>query len=273
MKKESPPSYSLRGNFGWPEIIAVSIVLFLLIGLLISGLSGSRSAAVGMECADRLRRIAAALHDYHDVYGSFPPAFSADSTGAPLQSWRVLILPFLGHAELYEKIRRDEPWDSDWNRRFHHDPAIRSIFLCPTAVRRDGVSSDGGTSYSAVVGDGTVFPGSEAIPRERIADGLSETVLLVERREPVNWMDPNHEIRLEANGAGGVGSLHSGAPIKMDKGEQSTGFFIALADGSVRFIDSDIDPAVWKRLLRRNDEETARNGPNQVSSADSVMAR
>ena len=59
-----------------------------------------------------LRRLALALHNYHDVHKRFPTAASYDDQGKPLLSWRVHLLPFLGQHELYRQFRLDEPWDS-----------------------------------------------------------------------------------------------------------------------------------------------------------------
>jgi len=39
-----------------------------------------------------------ALFNYHDDYGSYPPAYIADESGRPMHSWRVLILPYLGRS-------------------------------------------------------------------------------------------------------------------------------------------------------------------------------
>ena len=49
---------------------------------------------------NNLKQIGLALLEYHQKYGSFPPAFVADANGKPLYSWRVLILPELGRPTL-----------------------------------------------------------------------------------------------------------------------------------------------------------------------------
>ncbi len=42
-----------------------------------------------------LRRIMQAMHQYHDTYESFPPAFVVGPDGRRWHSWRALILPWL----------------------------------------------------------------------------------------------------------------------------------------------------------------------------------
>lgn len=46
----------------------------------------------------------------------YPPQYSQDANGSPLLSWRVLLLPYLGRTDLYNKFHLDEPWDSSHNR-------------------------------------------------------------------------------------------------------------------------------------------------------------
>ena len=52
---------------------------------------------------------------YHDVNNRFP-ADVLSKDGKPLLSWRVAILPQLGHQALYTEFHQDEPWDSPHNK-------------------------------------------------------------------------------------------------------------------------------------------------------------
>src|SRR5262245_15742705 len=79
----------------------------------------SPEAARRMQCSNHLKQIGLALQNYHDTFGSFPPAYIADSKGQPIHSWRVLILPFIEQRQLYDKYRFDEPWDGPNNSNLH----------------------------------------------------------------------------------------------------------------------------------------------------------
>src|SRR5207248_11120546 len=67
--------------------------VFALPALMLPAVQQAREAARRTQCSNNLRQIGLALHNYAQVYGSFPPAFVADEEGKPMHSWRVLILP------------------------------------------------------------------------------------------------------------------------------------------------------------------------------------
>ena len=206
----------------------------LLAGLAVAGLwaaiQGGREAWRRANCAVKLQAIAVAMQAYCYENGVLPPAYTVDEAGRPLHSWRVLILPHLESSPLYREIRLDEPWDSEWNSRFHSLPV--SPFACPSRVAAlPNGAPVAETTYSVVVGDETAFPGAgNWRKREDFTDGLSETLAVVERKMPVCWMDPTQELTLETLAAE-VGSEHS------------AGFYAAFFDGSVRFLPSTTDAA------------------------------
>ena len=89
------PKKKLR--FTCVEVLVVCGVLVVLVALFLPALrfGGAREAARRMQCSNHLKQIALALHNYHDEYKSFPPAYIADESGKRMHSWRVLILPFI----------------------------------------------------------------------------------------------------------------------------------------------------------------------------------
>ena len=243
-----PSTHSTWGKrfhrFGFGNLLAVLILLAAAFALLAPPVSEEREAGRRIRCGNYLKQIALAMHNYADVNGSFPPAYTVDSDGRPLHSWRTLLLPFLEKNDLYEKIRLDEPWDSEWNKTFHRE--VLPIFCCPSAA--NSAKAPGVCFYSVVVGEGTCFPGEKAININEITDGTSNTVLLVERKDPICWMRPDAEITLDealkginAEEASGIGSSHPG------------GCNVTLADGANCFISEKIDPNVWKALLLIDD--------------------
>src|SRR5262245_18129478 len=125
-------------------LVAVGILGLLVLLLLPLSRGGSREAARRMQCSNHLKQIGLALQNYHDVYGSLPPAYIADANGKPLHSWRVLILPFLGERNLYEAYQFDEPWNGPSNSKLAEQ--VPACYRCPS---RSGKQPKLETSYVA----------------------------------------------------------------------------------------------------------------------------
>ena len=117
------------------------------------------------------------------------PAYSLDSNAQPGLSWRVLLLPYLGELELYEKFRLDEPWDSPSN--------IELAKQLPTVYRSQFCqeNDEGLTSFIVVVSPESAFPPvveGQSLSFDDITDGLSRTLLAIELPEaPQIWTKPD----------------------------------------------------------------------------------
>ncbi len=205
------------------------------IGLLLPAVQSAREAARRMQCTNNMSQIAFGLHTYVDSMRGLPPLYTVDANGKPLHSWRVLLLPYLEENTLYQSIRLDEPWDSEWNRQFHNVTPV--FYRCP--------SNEEACCYSAVVG-GALKPAEKAGQKmvggfETITDGWSNTIFAVEVREPFCWMDPTADVTLEdleqgINRGGHVGSNHPDVAN------------IGLLDGSVRSMPDSLPGEVLRAL-------------------------
>ncbi len=184
-------------------------------------------------CRDNLRQIASALSTYHAEHGRLPPAYTVDAEGNRLHSWRTLILPYLGHEDLYRQIRLDEPWDSPFNSQFHRTSV--NVFACPD---NSGRVLD--TNYVAVTGPGTAWPGTESIGFDQI-DDESKTILVVEVADSgIHWMEPS-DLDIEQIGA----KVELGNGPYMSSNHYA-GINVVYADGSV----SSLSKGLPRELLR-----------------------
>ena len=212
-------------------VVVFLLVIGVLAALMIPAISGAREAARRMQCTNHMKQIGLAMHTYHDAHKCLPPVYTVDEDGNPLHSWRVLMLPYMEQQHLYDQIRLDEPWDSEYNKQFHSYPV--SAYSCPASSD----FSTGMTTYSVVVGAETIFGDpTTQVSLGDLTDGSSNTIFLVERKTPVCWMDPTQEITFEEACKGinvsgsGIGSNHTG------------GANACMFDGSVLYISESIDP-------------------------------
>ncbi len=221
-----------RSGFTWVELLVVLVILAILFFLLLPAGGHSPEASRRSQCKNNLKQIGLALHNYHDKYQAFPPAYTVDASGKPLHSWRTLILPYLDQQALYDKIDFSKPWD---------DPANAEVFkTCPDFYRCPSTTgpSDQAT-YLAIAGPEGCLSTTHPRPISEITDGTSNTLMVVEVpvANALPWMSPQD----------------ADEQLLLSFGEQTQwhhtgGLHGVLADGSVYFLRGTLEPATWKGL-------------------------
>lgn len=195
-------------------------------------------------CINNLKQIVLGLQNYHDTYGTFPPAYVADENGKPMHSWRVLILPFIEQNTLYEQYDFSEPWDGPNNRSL--SSVVLQVFCCPS----DPAGYTTNTSYVLITGDETGWVADRPSCFKEFADGPSETIVLVEiANSNIHWMEPRDLTFSQAmrgiNAPAGVciSSYHPG------------GANAACADGSVHFLPDTLPASEIRALITIDGQE------------------
>ena len=236
--------YGIMRRKGLPLLAGIPLTL---LGMFLPSVEYAREAARRSACEGHLAQLGLALQTYHDVYGSFPPAYIADAQGRPMHSWRVLLLPFIEESALYNAYRFDEPWNGPNNSKLA--TKIWDVYRCPSD---SGPKTD--TNYVAVVGPNTVWPGSTSTKMSDIQDGISYTIMLVEvKNSGIHWMEPR-DLMIDqvtspnARGALGISSHHPG------------GAHVLFVDASRAFIEDHISPGFLPKAIDINGGEMRTSG-------------
>jgi prepilin-type N-terminal cleavage/methylation domain-containing protein/prepilin-type processing-associated H-X9-DG protein len=212
-----------RRGFTLIEILVVIAIIAILIGLLLPAVQKVREAANRIKCANNLKQIALAAHNYHDANNRFPaggrvPVFVGDRPTRGTNLW-IELLPYIEQDNLYKQ------WDRDDNRKNvagetnATQAQVLKLLICPSDSLPEsvvnhsaavtlpwcwgfyGMSSYGGNAgtrslpfvatpaFPGISRDGIFFIDS-SVGTNDITDGTSNTLLFGERYHRDPEFDP-----------------------------------------------------------------------------------
>ena len=218
-----------RAGFTLIELLVVIAIIAILIALLVPAVQKVREAAARTQCANNLKQIGLAFHNFHGVYKYFPTggyeldsAPSYDAKGAPLVGinqtvgWTFQILPYIDQQALYSLQDNSTIWTPP-------GPVAKQIiqvYICP-ARRGNGMPISNGRGpcdYAA------------AIPGEQTWNGVRNTVW-----EFLQGPDDHNGIVGRRTSASTFNTITDGTSntILVSEGYQHTDFIIdgACSDG------------------------------------------
>jgi hypothetical protein len=213
--------------------------------VLFSVWSTVRAREVAFEASKQnLSRLAKAMHRHNKIYGSAPANATYRERGGRggrlgrdpvLLSWRVRLLLSLGHQELFDKFKQDEPWDSPHNLKLL--PLMPKVYA-PVF----GNTPPGHTHYQVFTGPKTPFKlgVGPRIPAT-FRDGTSNTILIIEADYAVPWTEPADVDLLGLRRLPQFGKLWG------------DGFLGAMADGSTRFISKRVSEPTLRMAIDPSD--------------------
>lgn len=234
-------------------LVAIGFIFLMCCsGMLMPPVNRVREAARRMLCINNMKQLGLAMHNFHATNQQFPDAKKV-VLGNP-HSWRVSILPELEQQQLFQMYDYGKTWDSPTNNKL-----AQIAISCMTCPSCDNGSK---TPYKLVTGPGTIFEEGK-IPRiDRIRDGTSNTIIMIEdHRKPVAWTDPNGNISVED-----AVEILSNLPFKnaIHRSDEAFktiyhGTHVLTADGAVHRIGFNADREELRRAFLCADGMSGKN--------------
>ena len=129
----SNKSVTIRSGFTLIELLVVIAIIATLVAILLPAVQQAREAARRSTCKNNLKQLGLALHNYHDVYNTFPMGVANYRAGCALAagdgngyyindfnvrygtwSWQAAAMPFLELSNIYDQVGvgKQEPYDA-----------------------------------------------------------------------------------------------------------------------------------------------------------------
>jgi prepilin-type N-terminal cleavage/methylation domain-containing protein/prepilin-type processing-associated H-X9-DG protein len=254
-----PTAERRRFAFTLIELLIVTAIIGVLIGLLLPAVQKVREAARRTGCQNNLKQIGIALHAYHQIWNTFPPGGIewrpfGDTTKRQL-AWSAFILPYLDQDTLYRSLDLNTPFDSPENAA--GAATVLAVYLCPSKPRADywyegrAVCDYGGIFGQALIGQNNPHNGTmdfdNLISIAMITDGTAHTMMIAEdtQRDDAQWINamnlfdvcypinqgPIYDPDIHSNHPGGANGL--------------------FADGSVHFLRETMDNKTLAAIVTR----------------------
>lgn len=213
-----------------------------LLGAMVSAFAGKQRT---MSASNQMKRIGLAVHNHHSAFRFLPPWQSGlqkpnrkavkEKTNTQL-SWRVYLLPFVGHSDLFQQFHLNEPWDSP-----HNKTLLGKMPEIYAGGSRD--IPDGHTTIVAPLSDQAMLNAREPTSFLNVVDGLSNTVMVVEvtADSAVPWTAPQDYEFDPAN------------PFAKMAVDNSGHCNVLFGDGSVKKLRKDLQVQQAKALFGRDD--------------------
>jgi len=240
------------------ELLVVIAIIGVLVALLLPAIQAAREAARRAECANNLKQLTLALHNYHDRYNKFPPGYVIyQKPGANAQNtegglgWGTHLLPDLEQQSLYDSMP-DTQTGKAAPSNVQEGGTVLDAFICPSCPGKDRNDFRGNYGKSNYVGNaGSALPGTQpALNRtspagdkqsaaqnlhnqtcngvfwwnseigfEDILDGTSSTIAFGERALNCTRINISGGTYAGANNCGVTGSIWMGARSLTNRGE------------------------------------------------------
>ena len=251
----------IRVGFTLVELLVVIAIIGILIGMLLPAVQSVRSSARRISCANKMRQLSLAVHNYESAHRTFPvsqvgPGASdgADGLQAGYYSWLVPLLPFVEQANLHSQFDLSINNGGGFGSRSayeisdSHPNAVAAatdldLLLCPSDQPSDdntfmGSCNPASSSYAGNIGWPSKTSGFNG---ERSAGQYSGVIPLEHPSENIAW----HQSKVNF---GDISDGSSNTSMISERLIQAENDDSRLRSGDPRLVSRHIVPAGQQRL-------------------------
>ncbi len=199
---------------------------------LMPGILAARDASIQqMAAQNKLKQIGLAMFFYMDSHDEQFPTDVRAADGTPLLSWRVELLPYLEQDQIYQQLKRDEPWDSPHNAQVLAQ--VPDIFVIGKNL------GSGKTDVLQPSGNGALGGSEKPVKIGQVVDGMSNTAMAIQVTpdQAVPWAKPADYAFDPKNPAAGLAFNENGVTR------------VLFGDASVRDVNKSLTPEQWLVLF------------------------
>jgi prepilin-type N-terminal cleavage/methylation domain-containing protein len=251
---------SARRGFTLFELLVVLALLILLFGLLLPAVQKIREAASRISCANNMKQMALAMHDFYSTNEKLPPAVGAFPNAASDGTFHFYVLPFIEQDNVYTNAGDGAGNFNVWTNTTYS--TVIKTYLCPNDTSGGNVVLYDGwlatTNYASNFmafgfgGASILFP-----------DGTSNTMIFAERyrlcnQTPMGWAYSGESewapmFAYTSNGHFQVQPAQDQCNPALPQSIHNGGIQVALGDGSVRLVHAGITAQTWYYASNPND--------------------
>jgi prepilin-type N-terminal cleavage/methylation domain-containing protein len=136
-----------RRAFTLVELLVVIAIIGVLVALLLPAVQAAREAARRSSCSNNLKQLGLGLHNYEDVYKTFPAAWWLSNPPLNIGAWGTAILPQIEQQPLYDRYNFAVPAINQAGAPGQANIALIStrlkVFECPSAPGGDRIYNGG----------------------------------------------------------------------------------------------------------------------------------